>query len=25
VFLKSEVPGQPAAAANNVGPATKTN
>jgi HlyD family secretion protein len=25
VFLKSEAPGQPAAAASNVGPATKTN
>ena len=25
VFLKSEAPGQPAAAANNVGPVTKTN
>ena len=25
VFLKSEAPGQPAAAATNVGPATKTN
>ena len=25
VFLKAEVPGQPAAAATNVGPVTKTN